>query len=103
MIKSILGNNRLYADNNAGGGPGDRSLLGYPVVWSNKAAAIASTAVSVYFGNWNYVGKREDTTFGFLRDPYGAANTGQINLYYSFMTVYKVLQAEAIGYADQAA
>lgn len=100
-IKSITGNDRLYAEQTAGSR--GMTLLGYPVIYSNKAAAIASTAVTTYFGNWNFVGKREAPQFEVIRDPYSNAATGQLTLHYYFRTVYGVLQAEAIGYADQAA
>ena len=101
-IRKISGSDRVYSVE-GGGGPGvraNRSLIGYPAYRSNKAAAIATTAKSVYFGNWNYVGKREAPQFEVLRDPYSKASTGQIVLHYYFRTVYGVLQAEAIGYGE---
>jgi HK97 family phage major capsid protein len=75
-----------------------RNLLGHPAFFSNKAAAIAATAKVAYFGNWNYVGMREAPGFTMLRDPYSAAGTGQVQLWMYFRTVFKVLQADAIGY-----
>lgn len=78
-------------------GGSQRSLLEYPVFFSNKAAAIASTAKVAYFGNWNYVGWREGS-MQILRDPYSAASTGQVVLWLYFRTVFTVLQASAIGY-----
>lgn len=90
---------RNVGDGNVYGG-GRPTLLGYPVFKSNKAAAIGASAKSVYFGNWNYVGLREEPSMTFLRDPYGAANTRQVNLYYYFRAVYGVLQSEAIGWMD---
>jgi HK97 family phage major capsid protein len=98
-IKSITGNPRLYGDF----ANGLRQLLEYPVHFSNKAAAIASTAKTVYFGNWNFVGYREAPGFTLLRDPYSAAGTGQIVLHMYFRTVYKQLQALAVGYMAQKA
>ena len=80
-----------------------RELLGYPVYRSNKASAMGANNNSVYFGNWFYVGVRNDPEFIVLRDPYSAATTGQLRLHYYFRTVYKVLQAEAIGYGQHAA
>lgn len=77
---------------------GQRELLGYPVFYSNKAAAIASTAKVAYFGNWNYVGWREGNGLVLLRDPYSAASSGQLRLWLYFRTVFTVLQADAIGY-----
>ena len=79
-----------------------RELLGYPVYRSNKAAAIGADNNSVYFGNWFYVGVRNEPEFVVLRDPYSAATTGQLRLHYYFRTVYKVLQAEAIGFGQHA-
>lgn len=98
-IKSITGNDRQYA----GGGGGGKELLGYPVNYSNKAAAVAPSAKPVYFGNWNYVGFREAPGMTVLRDPYSRARYGQIVLHYYFRAVYGVLQPEAIGWGVQAA
>ena len=81
------------------GGPGVRSgrmLLEYPVFYSKQAAAVAASAKSVYFGNWNYVGFREAPEIQILRNPY--KHSGIVHLEYYFRTVYGVLQAEAIGY-----
>lgn len=75
-----------------------RELLGYPVHFSNKAAAIASTAKVAYFGNWNFVGWREGPGLVLLRDPYSAAAYGQLKLWMYFRTVFTTLQAAAIGY-----
>lgn len=100
-IQSITGNPRLYAETNGGGAALRPPLLGYPVFFSNKAAAIASTAKSAYFGNWNYVGWREAPGFTMLRDPYSAAGTGQVKLWMYFRTVFKVLQPDAVGYLLQ--
>jgi HK97 family phage major capsid protein len=80
------------------GANGTRELLGYPVFFSNKAAAIASTAKVAYFGNWNYVGWREGNGLVLLRDPYSAASSGQLRLWLYFRTVFTPLQAAAIGY-----
>lgn len=74
------------------------SILGYPVKFSNKVAAAAASAKSLLFGNWNFVGMREAPGFEILRDPYSLASKGQVVLHYYFRVVYKVLQAEAIGY-----
>ena len=95
-IKSITGNIRMYGSDQGADG---RTLLGYPVLYSQKAAAVAASAKSIYFGNWRYVGMREGTGLNFLRDPYTVAINAQVRLLWNFRTVYKVLQAEAIGYA----
>lgn len=93
-IKSIVGTARQYGTNMDGG----RTLLGYPVNYSQKAAAVAASAKSVYFGNWRYVAMREAPGITFIRDPYTVAVSGQVRLLWHFRTVYGVLQAEAIGY-----
>lgn len=102
-ISSLTGNPRLYAESNGGGAALRPPLLGYPVYFSNKAAAIAASAKTAYFGNWNYVGWREAPGFTLLRDPYSAAGTGQVKLWMYFRTVFKVLQPSAVGYLAQAA
>lgn len=96
-IASITGNDRLYAANPGGGG---KSLLGYPVFYSQKAAAIGGGNKSVYFGNWGFVGYREAPGFTVLRDPYSLAGKGQVVFHYYFRTVYGILQAEAVGYGE---
>lgn len=89
-------NTRRYAANQMGG-PG-RSLLGYPVNYTDKSGATAASAKSVYFGNWSYVGYREGAGMTMLRDPYTRGGYGEVCLYYMFDVDYNVLQAEAIGY-----
>jgi HK97 family phage major capsid protein len=95
-------NTRRYASNTMPDSTGvfAPSLLGYPVHYSAKAGLTAANAKSVFFGNWNFVGKREAPGFTVLRDPYSKAANGQVVLHYYFRTVYDVLQAEAIGYGD---
>jgi HK97 family phage major capsid protein len=97
-INSLVGDARQYSAN----GDNANTLLGYPVYTSQKAAAPAADAKSVYFGNWSYVAMREAPGITFQRDPYSNADTGQLTLRWWFRTVYGVLQAEAIGYAAQA-
>lgn len=96
-IASLTGNNRLYAQ--TVGGSFSKELLGFPVHYSNQAAATAASAKDVYFGNWNYVGLREDPGFSVIRDQFTLAHLGQIRLIYMFRAVYKTLVAPAIGYA----
>ena len=95
-IASITGSARLYAE--TPGGSFGREVLGYPVKYSNQAAAIAASAKSAYFGNWYFVGMREDPALRFLRDPY--STDGIVFLKYSFRAVYGVLIAGAVGFAD---
>jgi HK97 family phage major capsid protein len=96
-IYSLTGNPFQYANTPAGNEllP---SLLGYPVYYSTEATAVAASAKSIYFGNWNYVGWREGLGMTVLRDPYSNAGTGQISLWYSTRQVFTTLIAEAIGY-----
>ena len=95
-IYSIRGAERAY---HAQVGDTANTLMGYPVYFSQKAGATnTASSKSVYFGNFNYVGFREAPGFTVLRDPYSKAGSGQVVLHYYFRTVYKVLQAEAVGY-----
>lgn len=87
---------------NGNGQPSRGSLLGYPVHYSAAVPAPATSAKSLLFGNFYYVGVRNEPEFTVLRDPYSAATTGQLRLHYYFRTIYKVLIAEAVGYATQA-
>jgi HK97 family phage major capsid protein len=84
--------------NMAGGGS---SLWGFPVNQSSYATAIAASAKSLIFGNFNFLGYREGTALNTLRDPYSVVTAGQVRLHYWFDLVYGVLQAEAIQYATQ--
>lgn len=101
-INKITGNPRMYAESNSGGSVLRPPLLGYPVFFSNKSGTVASAQKSAYYGNWNFVGWREAPGFTMLRDPYSAAGTGQVKLWMYFRTVFKVLQAGAVGYLLQA-
>ncbi|HLE14510.1 MAG TPA: phage major capsid protein [Anaerolineales bacterium] len=92
-IRKLSGNARIYDDQT---GAPRKSLLEYPVLYSNAAAAIAASAKSLYFGNWFYVGMREDPALRFIRDPY--TTDGIVYLKYTFRAVYGVLIAGAIGY-----
>lgn len=94
-IKSITGNARMYSPPSD---DGKRLLEGYPVKYSNQAAASAASAKDVYFGNWWYVGMREAPALSLIRDPYSV--DGLVVLKYSFRAVYGVLVAGAIGYGQ---
>lgn len=100
-IKSIVGTARQYPTPYQMAGDGS-SILGYPVHYSAKAGARTAALKPVYFGNWNFVGMREDPGLTVLRDPYSNANKGWVNLHYYFRADYEVLQAEAIGYGQMA-
>lgn len=93
-ILNLTGNARLYAPTAAG--TFNRDLFGYPVYYSNAAAAIAASAKSIYFGNWRYMGMREDPALRLIRDPY--TTDGVVILKYSFRVVYGLLIAGALAY-----
>lgn len=103
-IRGLSGTSNWYFAPNVSGGVAPMAeLWGYPIVNSQAVAAIGSSAKSVYFGNFNFVGLREAPGMTFLRDPYSGAATGQVKLFYYFRAVYKVLQAEAIRIGTHAA
>ena len=92
---------RYYAEQQQGSNTPSKlgpMLLGYPVYFSEKAAAVAASAKPVYFGNWSFMGYREAPGFTVLRDPYSNAHTGRLTLRYYFRCKYLVLQTAAIGY-----
>lgn len=94
-FRALTGSPFLYQTTPAGTG---RTLAGFPIYNSESIAAIGSGNKSIAFGNFNFVGYREGPAMTFLRDPYSAANTGQVNLFYYFRVVFKVLIAEAVLY-----
>jgi len=102
LVAKLQGNDFIYDDTPQGSSRGQRSLLQYPVYFSNAVPAATTGLKSVLFGNFNYVGVRNEPEFRVLRDPYSASTTGQLRLHYYFRTVYGVLQAEAVGYGTQA-
>lgn len=99
-VIQLSGDERWYADTSQGSRM-PRGLLGYGVAFSNKAEAYGTTGNKfTLFGNWNMVGWRDAGISRFIRDEY--SYEAGIELRYQFRTVYKVLQAEAIGYVDHA-
>jgi HK97 family phage major capsid protein len=94
-IKGLTGDSRQYGEQTLGS-MGMRTLLEYPVYYSNYATAIAASAKSLYFGNWWYMGYREAPALRLIRDPY--SEDGVVVLKYSFRTVYGLLIAGALGY-----
>jgi len=102
-VISIASSNTRFYHANVGDTASPRpTVLGYPVYFSNKISAIGSGNKSVIFGNMSQIGYREAPGLTFLRDPYSKAGNGQVVLHYYFRTVYKVLQAEAVGYGQHA-
>ncbi|MFZ4773941.1 MAG: phage major capsid protein [Terrimicrobiaceae bacterium] len=93
--RALAGSVFQFAATPAGG---DQSLWNYPLVNNEYVPAIGTGNKSLVFGNFQYVGMRESPSITMLRDPYSAAGSGQVNIYYYFRTVYKVLEAEAIQY-----
>jgi HK97 family phage major capsid protein len=75
-----------------------KTLWDYPIVNSESVEALATGKKSLIFGNFSYIGRREGDGLGVLRDPYSAAGTGQVNIYFYTRLVYKVTVAEAIQY-----
>ncbi len=94
-VKKITGNARMYEERQGAGSQG-RTLLEYPVNYSSYPGSVAASGKSLYFGNWYYVGLREDPTLSFIRDPY--TYDGLVLLKYMFRLVYGVLIAGAVGY-----
>ena len=97
-LNSIVTTDRFYTGQENVPPRQGGTLLGYPVLKSVKAAAIATGQKSVFFGNWSYMGFREAPGLTVLRDPYTLAATGQVRFIYAFRAVYEILQAGAIGY-----
>jgi HK97 family phage major capsid protein len=95
QYRALSGNNWQFAPTPPGGTT-DSTLWGFPINHSQFTPAIAALAKVLVLGNFSYVGKRQVNQITFLRDPYGAANTGQVNLYYYVRFVYEVLQAAPI-------
>lgn len=95
LIKGLTGSSRQYGEQTLGS-MGDKQLIGYPVQYSSYAAAVGTTAKSVYFGNWYYMGYREAPALRLIRDPY--SEDGAVVLKYSFRAVYGLLIAGAVGY-----
>lgn len=77
-----------------------QGLWGYPVAESEYVGAVGASQKSSIFGNFGFMGFREAPGLTFLRDPYSSADTGQVNLFYYFRAVYKVLLPEAIKYGQ---
>ncbi len=102
LIAGLTGNARLY-NTDPQGNSAVPQLMGYPVYFSSKVAAVAASAKSILFGNFRFVGLREGHQLTILRDPYSLASKGQVVLHVHFDAVYKVLQAKAVGYGAHSA
>jgi len=103
-IAALTGNERLYAEQGIRSTFGQYanrpSLLGYPVMFSAKVDADGTgDNKPIFFGDWSQMGYYMAPTMKVLRDPYGDAATGQVNLFYSYRVDYEILQPEAIVYA----
>ena len=97
-FRKLTGNMFLYQNTPNGVVLTRPTISGFPVYNSESLAAIGAGNKSVAFGNFAYVGYRESPGMTFLRDPYSAAATGQVNLFYYFAVVFKVLIPEAVLY-----
>jgi HK97 family phage major capsid protein len=93
--RGLSGNNWQFTPTPPGG-TSESSLWGFPINHSQFTPAIAASAKTMVLGNFGFVGKRQVNQVTFLRDPYSAANTGQVNLFYYARFVYEVLQAGAL-------
>jgi HK97 family phage major capsid protein len=90
---ALTGNNWQFVNTPNGN---VNALWGYPVQNSDWVPGVAANAKSLIFGNFNFMGMREAPGLTFLRDPFSAAGSGQVNLYYYFRAVYKVLLPAAV-------
>ncbi len=97
---ALTGNNWQFVNTPNGN---VNALWGYPVQNSDWVPGVAAAAKSLIFGNFNFVGMREAPGLTFLRDPFSAAGSGQVNLYYYFRAVYKVLLPAAVLYGKHPA
>lgn len=88
-----------FAPQPGGNLPGTQMLWGYPVRPTSYMTAYGVNVKSLVFGNFNYMGYREGTSLQAIRDPYTAAGSGQVKIWYWFDFVCGVLQAEALQYA----
>jgi len=102
IIRGLTGNNFQFVPTSPDGSLSRRELFGFPLYSSQAMPALGAGNKVALFGNFRYMGMRLAPDITFIRDPYSAANTGQLRLHYYFRTVYKVLQAEAILYGTQA-
>lgn len=101
-IRSLQGNQFLFAPTPYGT-PGQRQLWDYPVYNSDRMPAGTTGLKSIAFGNMEFYGWADHTSgFSVQRDPYTAADNGQIVLRWRFRFGGAVLLAEAINYATQA-
>jgi HK97 family phage major capsid protein len=102
LIRGFTGNYFQFIPTPADG-PGAlsrRELFGYPLYNSATMATSAASAKAALFGNFSYMGMRLAPDITYLNDPYSGAITGQLRQHYWFRTCFKVLQAEAILYAQ---
>jgi len=101
-IRGMQGTVFLF-DETPNGTANTRNISGYPVFHAAAAEAYGTTAKKfALFGDFSSVGQRSAPQFTVLRDPYSAADTGQIVLRYSMRTVFKVLDSSGVGYAKHA-
>jgi len=92
-IQTIQGSPFVYLESPQGT---RNSLMGAPVVTTGAADAVGAAANPIFLGDWYYMGKRENPSFNFLRNPYIRDIEDVVRLRYFFRVVYAVLQPEAI-------
>jgi HK97 family phage major capsid protein len=101
-LRNITGEDRQYAYRS--GGDSRNEIIGYPYHRTNAMPLIGAENKSIAFGNFAAgVGYREGRELVVTRDPFTLARYGQVLFLYRFRTVYEVLNAEAVGYAQHAA
>lgn len=86
---ALTGNPFQFVDTPPGAG-----LFGYDVVHSGAVAAIAASAVPLYFADWYQVGLREKAGLVLVRDIY--SEDGRTLLKYRQRFKYATLQAEGV-------
>jgi HK97 family phage major capsid protein len=101
VIRGKTGTNFQFVPTSPDGGISRRELWGFPLYNSEAMAGTGTSNKVGLFGNFRYMGMRLAPDITYLNDPYSGAITGQLRQHYWFRTVYKVLQAEAILYAQQ--
>ena len=103
-LRGLQGNMFLFSQTPMASRSGNQEYIdGYPVYPTQYAPAIGSTNKSLAFGNFSLVGVRMPSELKLIIDPYTLAGNGQVRYLYSFRTVYKVLQPEAIMLATHPA
>ena len=104
ILRKLSANARVYGSPHSGptdaGVGGNRTLLEYPVYFSQKVDAVAARAKSILFGAWSYMLYREGAGLEFLFDPFTRADFGQDRLLWKMRWDTEIAIADAIGYFE---